>query len=364
MATVATPPATPKKPTNGHQGARARERNSIAVAPPCYCDRVVSTASGVRIGLGCVAAAWGSVVVGSACGDANGLGEFTSFAPLERSLCEKMLECGCGEAFAAFDLIPPLTCDGWTLADAFGYGQEGDEYYYGYGYEGGYDQEEPLPVSVDEECVQRIAARIDALDCSLQFTAGGTDCRAFCWPIVGPRFAGEACSNQQDCGRGLVCDRDECRDPCLVRPPAEGDPCDGGNDCGDALVCVEAPDGDGTGVCMVLPAAGQPCYFGQCAEGLRCDDAGPEDGVCERLTAVGQPCMGHLECESRYCPAGYCEMAPGELQPCGTSDACAPGTTCVEDEVGNETCQPAGDACRDLLQSVFELGEVVVTAGG
>jgi hypothetical protein len=320
---------------------------------------VVDAKAGVRIGLGCVFAAWGSTMLNTACGDENRRGEFVSIAPIDQALCEKLLECGCGDLFAQLEVDAPLTCEGWTLGSLLygGYQDDGDDYYYGYGgyeggYEGGYD--EPLPISLDEDCVRKLARRIDEVDCSLQFTE--TDCSEFCSPVVGPRQEGEPCARQDECGRGLVCHRDECRDPCLVRDPVEGDPCDGGNDCGPVLFCANE-DGDSSGVCVAYPVAGQACYFGDCAPGLRCEQDGTVNGTCVALTPLGDACMGHLECASRYCPAGFCRDLPPPGSPCGAGGACAPGSDCVFDDEGGGTCVSDSNACENFFEDVvFGIG--------
>lgn len=297
-------------------------------------------------------------MVGTACGDKNGVGEIWSTAPIDRALCEKLVECGCGEAFAELDAPVPLTCEGWTLASVLYGGDDDDPYYYGYGYEGGYEggYYEPLPASVDEECIRKLAQRIDAIDCNLQFTDG--DCRDFCFPVIGPRFAGEPCDSQTDCGRNLICDRGECKDACAVRPPAEGDQCDDGNDCGDELVCANEDD-DTMGVCIALPVAGQQCYFGACAPGLVCEPDDTDNGTCRALTAVGNACMGHGECATNYCPAGYCEERPGPGQACGANGICGPGTDCVSDDDGNGLCVPLSNACLDFVDAVLDTAYIV-----
>lgn len=323
---------------------------------------MVSVAEGVRIGLGCALAAGAGVLPSVACG--NGLGQTPSIVKLEQALCNKLVECGCGESFADSGLLLPVTCEGWTLADALSYGDDGDDGYdYGYGYEGGYEEPDQLPRSVDEQCLQQIVARVDGLACDAFFAVGGADCHEFCWPVIGPRFAGEPCVTQSDCGRGLLCHHAECIEPCTMQPPGEGDPCESAAECPQGLVCGEQLDSDER-VCVVLPTRGQPCYLGACAPGLGCGSDNSGNEVCVRLTEEGAPCMGHLECASRYCPAGFCALAPGENQGCGASDACAAGTECVEDEQGNATCRLVASQCFALLDSVLEVAISVSAAGG
>lgn len=312
---------------------------------------MVDSKAGVRIGLGCAVAAWGSALIGTACGGPNGAGEIVSLAAVDQALCKKLIECECGQAFAQIDLSTPLSCEGWSINDLFYTGEEGEEGYYygyGYGYEGG-EPDEPLPVSIDEGCVQRIAQRIDALDCTLQFTAGASDCRDFCYPFVGPRFAGEVCARQEECGRNLMCHRGECTDPCLVRPPAEGDQCDDDNGCGADLFCAN-DGGSETGVCLAYPIGGDACYFSQCAAGFDCN----ADDICEALTPQGDPCMGHRECVTGYCPAGRCAALPSVGQACGIDGICAPGTDCEFDDEGGGVCVALGNQCIDFLEVVLD----------
>jgi len=290
---------------------------------------VVSSATGVRIGLGCAAAAWGSLVVGSACGD--GQGEITSFAPVERSLCDKIVECDCGQSFAALGLVAPLSCDGWTIADAVPY-----EYYGGIPDEDFRSSHEHDARSIDEQCLRQIAGRTDSASCTDTidpYFALGHDCRDFCWPIVGPALEGYECGAQADCGRGLLCDAGECRDPCTPRVP------------------------------LVRPGQGERCIQGECAPGLRCDADGVNDPLCTPLVATGNPCMGHRECASDYCPAGYCVDAP-VTGGCGVDGACGPGTTCVEGPDGNPACVPIADGCTGLAEFTFALAVEVVAGGG
>jgi hypothetical protein len=302
---------------------------------------VVGATTGVRIGVGCAAAAWASMILPSACGDADGAGEIVSFQALEQALCEKALECGCGAAFAEFGAVAPLSCDGWSLDDIAPSPEEG---YYAYGDDYGNDYD-PLPVSLDEECVRQIAARIDGLTCGLAF-GEPLSCREYCPVFIGPRLEGQSCAIQEHCGRGLQCHRGECTDPCLVRPPAEGDACVQ-DDCGSELVC-SASDPD-PGICVALPLAGAPCIDGRCATGLSCDGT-----VCFAPLSQGEACMGHGECASRYCPAGHCSTAPGPDQPCGANGACASGSECIDEFGDGGTCRVRPSAeCVELVRALL-----------
>lgn len=293
------------------------------------------------------------MIVPAACGGPDGQGEIVSLRPFEQALCEKVVECGCGEAFAAFGAAAPLDCEGWTLGDLLPTPDDG--YYYGDGYGYGYgdgDSYEALPASIDEQCVERIARRIDGVDCDMFFASGPEDCREYCSPVIGPRLEGQGCLAQEHCGRGLRCHRGVCTDPCAVQPPAEGDPCESfSSQCGDDLVC--ASDESEWGICAALPGVGAPCIDGRCVAGASCGD----DGVCFEPAADGEPCSGHRQCASRYCPAGFCASAPAPNQPCGANDACAPGSECVF-EGDREVCRStAPKECLALLETLLEFAD-------
>lgn len=295
-------------------------------------------------------AAIGAFATSPACGTAGDepdLTEPASFTEIEQALCRKLVQCGCGESFVQAGLVPPLSCDGWTLEDLFADDDGG--YYYGYGYEEGGDYAEPLSVAVDEECLHSFAQRIEELDCNL-YLSEAPDCRSFCSPFVGPRHAGEPCSSQFDCSRGLRCAYGECRDPCAIAAPSEGQPCESRDDCDRASqVCTSDQEG-GPGRCISLPGVGQSCYFEECAPGVRCDD-----GECVSPTPDGAACMGHRECASSYCPAGYCSQAPGVGQECGADGACASGSECVAVDDGPGTCSAFAGQCIALIDAVSDL---------
>lgn len=312
---------------------------------------MVDAGERARIGIGCVVAAIGAFTTSPACSKGDPLEatyEPISIAPVEQALCHKLVECGCGEAFADFGLVQPVSCDGWTLGDLF---QAGEGGYYGYGYEGGYGYGDYEPV-FDEACMERFADRIDELDCDLRLSAFPEDCRDFCWPVIGPRWLGEPCELQTECGRGLLCSLGECRDPCTAGVATAGGQCNTRADCDrDTQVCTADVEGV-PGVCRELPFAGAECYFGECMPGLRCND----DDRCAPLTADGEPCMGHRECASVYCPAGYCRSRPEVGEACGPDGACAEGAECLYTDDGDRgVCTASSAHCVELVDTVIEL---------
>lgn len=296
--------------------------------------------SAARIGLCCSVAAAASALVGGACGDGDGVGPRQQQA-LVHALCDKLVECGCSESLR----VPvPLDCSGWSIAF------EGTPQPY-YGYEGyGYDEPEPS-LTLDVDCLERYAEAIAHASCDgppIQLP-----CEERCQPYFGPGLEGEPCATEYGCGRGLFCvgyydaygeSHGECRNPCSIHGAREGERCDSIG-CEPGLFCGATLDFEFP-VCARPPSIGQPCDMGDCGPGARCDDS----ETCVRLSPIGEPCMGHRECESVYCPAGFCEARPIAGSPCGIDGVCSEGTTCVAtpDAVGLCITAPA------LCESMFE----------
>lgn len=136
---------------------------------------------------------------------------------------------------------------------------------------------------------------------------------------------GESCSNTS-CVQGLSCSgaTQTCR-----APGGEGDPCDVG--CREGLACNYDSN-----VCEPPPPVGAPCPSGECAVGAWCDFSVVFDGVCRPGAALGEACMGHRECASGYCPAGYCDRLPELGESCRETLACGVGTSCDGD-----VCRPS-----------------------
>lgn len=134
---------------------------------------------------------------------------------------------------------------------------------------------------------------------------------------------GQSCSNAP-CADGLWCNGN---DNVCHAPGGEGDTCDVG--CREGLVCNYDAD-----LCEAPPSVGAPCPWGECATGAWCDFAATPEGVCRAGAALAEPCMGHRECASGYCPAGFCDRLPALGESCRETFACAVGTSCD------------GDVCR------------------
>jgi hypothetical protein len=204
----------------------------------------------------------------------------------------------------------------------------------------------------DPACADAWADRLPAVQCSdlladevpeaLEF-----GCEQHCSVVHGSKFAGEPCQvfgalfvlgDFSDCAQGLVCDRGECKDPCVVVPPTEGQPCaDGDPPCVDGLYCLRDPERpEDPGVCVGLPVAGQSCTSSQlCTQGARCDVQNPDAPVCVPLAEDGAACTGHLQCLSGHCPDGRCRPRLAQGQACSGDLRCAEGLSCFEG-----TCQP------------------------
>jgi hypothetical protein len=141
---------------------------------------------------------------------------------------------------------------------------------------------------------------------------------------IRPADEGEPCPDWQ-CALGLVCDQ-ICREP-----PGRGEPCASGV-CATGLYCEW-----NLGICVPPPdGIGQPCPQGVCAWGLWCDQSQDPEGECQETVPLASPCTGHSQCESLYCPKGYCLPRPELGEDCSETLACASGLVC-----NGSTCQLA-----------------------
>lgn len=108
--------------------------------------------------------------------------------------------------------------------------------------------------------------------------------------------------------------------------PGLGDPCTR-DDCSEELYCHPTMR-----VCTERPEIGEAC-LGTCAEGATCreDPPGSSEAVCVEATENGLACMGHFECASQYCPAGFCDDLPEVGESCRGTSLCAGDLICVDD---------------------------------
>lgn len=234
-------------------------------------------------------------------------------------------------------------------------------------------QEISPPGTFDEECLDQWAQWAQSLECGASTLP---ELERRCPPYHGTIYEGMPCNESidalgiapllaTDCGGGLVCVAGLCRDADSLDFGAPGQPCRLGLGCDEGLYCTDegtcervrrrgepCPDDrcePGTlcdEVCMVLPAADQPCLRGRCAEGLGCDS-----GVCRRQAAVGEPCFGHRDCASLNCPAGFCVAPPRPGDPCSGSLPCGPGASCIDQvcqDVSGDDGGPEASTCELL----------------
>ncbi len=273
---------------------------------------------------------------------------------LEQAYCERMLDCQCDRG-RRFDTI--ADCRSWIDEQIAQLESEAN----GAG------------LTYDPTCIGLTVDRLDALACAPTFDSDDDDeCVRPCYPLHGEVLAGQPCDRSSDysnCAQGLDCQVDECddegncvgrcTDPCFgtcgrdcgedaqcdndsgnCKPrPGLGDECFS-NDCASGFVCEYDDIGDGR--CIRVPELGDDCTTtGTCADGLRCEfDNMTGEGTCIGPSELGEPCTGHSQCESGFCPAGFCDALPGEGDSCEGTFACSKGLDCDFD---TNVCVP-GDA--------------------
>lgn len=175
----------------------------------------------------------------------------------------------------------------------------------------------------------------------------GEGCQAPCSPVHGSKAIGAACVRfdngmGSDCQQGLFCDGVQCQSQCPIELDL-GEDCNQPNvACGTDAFCDPL-----SMTCLSAADEGESCMGRQCRTGLRCiveDPTDPmSDATCFGIAAEGESCMGHADCETGYCPAGFCESLPTEGESCRGTNICEGDLVCVE-----ETCQAAplvGEVC-------------------
>lgn len=103
----------------------------------------------------------------------------------------------------------------------------------------------------------------------------------------------------------------------------QGSTCNSHDDCDASLYCDFGLEPK----CQPRQEEGEDCNGRPCLEELACT-MGPMGSVCAERTATGQACRGHLECQSIYCPRGFCEERPGEGEECALG-ICEDGLQCT-----------------------------------
>lgn len=316
-----------------------------------------SRGTAVRIGFCCAVAGAGAALTVSACGDEPGI-EPVSVTIYARAFCETAVECDCSAFLIAAGFTPPLSCEGWNLADlvpqpdTYGgeYGDLGGEFGEDYGEVGGEDDTFGGDISIDfdQECLERITAAISGATCETEVPP--LACNEYCHLYFGSRFEFQPCTDETQCAQGLVCFLSECRDPCGIPIAGEGQPCDFAV-CGPLLECTEVEGG--VPICAHERGDTGPCGDTICDMSSWCDNSGPP--TCRPLVEVGGACSGHTQCRTLNCPAGFCEELPDEGSPCSPNGECRGTLTCLPTQANPEgTCFRVAPACRMIVGTLFE----------
>jgi hypothetical protein len=172
-------------------------------------------------------------------------------------------------------------------------------------------QAEGQPCAFDDECQTH--------RCLLPNVCTMACCQATCGAAVAAAQIGQSCASVA-CVDDAFCDETStCR--ALV---GNGGACASPDECQYGLGCVGvSPATQGT--CAVVPAVGQPCPDGICADiGAVCDPS----GTCVALGLPGAPCTLDLDCAPAFhCDStNYCNPYPTLGMTCTTS--CAAGSWC------------------------------------
>lgn len=279
-------------------------------------------------------------------------------AALSAELCDRMFSCRC-EQGRRYDDRTSCEQDAALLAERI---------------ESIPDLYPELDLTYDATCMGTIVDLYASVGCSPTVPLEDPDvCTRPCHYFHGSRQVRQTCqlndNGVSDCAQGLSCWDGACRDQCAEddvdsfaqqgescfpqgcapdllcdfntetcqRAPQLGEPCPEGTCAGD-LQCN--PDNT---LCETLPLAGEPCLGGfACAEDLFCEPMDPNDPMfvprCFGPQKLAASCRGHAQCESGYCPVGFCETKPRSGEAC-LADICADGLDCVD-----AVCQAADAA--------------------
>lgn len=208
-------------------------------------------------------------------------------------------------------------------------------------------------LTYDATCMGRWVYEIEAIGCAPQFPPAEPQCQPPCQVVYGDRREGESCELYgdlvNDCAQGLSCSG-SCVNPCGGDDPGvyagEGESCQS-RPCGAGLQCNFQSDR-----CERIPAVGELCPLGQCEGEAFCEVVDPVDPLSERQcfapAPLGEMCRGHDQCESGYCPNGFCSLRPGEGESCASTQVCEAGLDCVD-----ETCVPGDPALCQVGVPVY-----------
>lgn len=184
------------------------------------------------------------------------------------------------------------------------------------------------------ECIGGWLDRLAERGCAPPNEPEPSSCEQPCFPYAGGQPLGSACeamgSGLSNCAQGLSCDDGWCENPCEIwadQRLEQGEYCGGARNCAVDLFC------NANVVCEALPGLGETCPTAVCNSHTRCETelASENNWRCIPLIAVTQTCRGHRECDSGYCPAGFCEPVPELGQSCAGTQACAFGLQCLDD---------------------------------
>jgi hypothetical protein len=163
----------------------------------------------------------------------------------------------------------------------------------------------------DPYCMGELIDGIAALGCSTPTDDDADSCQR-CFLYHGEKREGEVChaashgiDSYSDCGKRLRCNATEC----------SGTTCTG--TCVDPCLGIGSP----------------PC--GGCNDGSYCDPATEQCMPIAEGKANDEPCTGHAQCDSGYCPAGFCAQLPEKGESCEGTFVCAEGLTC---DFATSTC--------------------------
>jgi hypothetical protein len=283
----------------------------------------------------------------AACTDGPGV-ESISLTKFSRAICEKQMECGCAPLLGQLGYVPPLACEGWNFEDlrppSADEGYDDDGYDDGSYDDGGYEDDGDdtaggeISHAYDQACADRLAAAIAAMPC--EGLIPDLDCDDYCKIVYGTRFEGQPCRADVDCAQGLRC-FGECRDPCAVTTVGEGESCQFAT-CDVGLTCTGIDEGPP----ICVPQGGIDVCDEPCTSMQWCDAAAPDGPTCRARGEPGAPCMGHAQCVTSYCPAGFCEELPGDGEPCTPDGECRDGALCVFGTTdAMPTCVAVAPAC-------------------
>lgn len=150
-----------------------------------------------------------------------------------------------------------------------------------------------------------------------------------CAPVLGKRIR---CETNGEDTEGV------CRE--FVTSPADG-PCgrDVFGECGEGLVCEDATQP--TSTCVAAPRAGEKCGIGgPCEPGYHCSTS---SFTCEAIVANGGACKSFTDCvEGSQCKDGVCRTRGADGAACGNSEDCA-SNRCVNDRCRQKIIQSCGE---------------------